>query len=47
MWVADPLSYDFSIHYTSPVLTGAQGEKDETKHREPRFCLPPVNGGST
>jgi hypothetical protein len=26
MWVADPLSYDFCIHYTSPVLTGAQGE---------------------
>jgi hypothetical protein len=25
MWVADPLSYDFFIHYTSPVLTGAQG----------------------
>src|SRR6266550_2747582 len=29
MWVADPLSYDFSIHYTSPVLTGAQGECHE------------------
>src|SRR5229473_2666 len=27
MWVADPLSYDFFIHYTSPVLTGAQGER--------------------
>jgi len=27
MWVADPLSYDFFIHYTSPVLTGAQGAK--------------------
>jgi hypothetical protein len=27
MWVATPLSYDFSIHYTSPVLTGAQGER--------------------
>src|SRR5258707_7722956 len=26
MWVADPLSYDFFIHYTSPVLTGAQAE---------------------
>jgi hypothetical protein len=25
MWVADPLSGDFFIHYTSPVLTGAQG----------------------
>jgi hypothetical protein len=25
MWVADPLSYDSFIHYTSPVLTGAQG----------------------
>jgi hypothetical protein len=25
MWVATPLSYDFCIHYTSPVLTGAQG----------------------
>jgi hypothetical protein len=25
MWVATPLSYDFFIHYTSPVLTGAQG----------------------
>src|SRR6266436_3713270 len=25
MWVAKPLSYDFCIHYTSPVLTGAQG----------------------
>jgi hypothetical protein len=24
MWVATPLSYDFCIHYTSPVLTGAQ-----------------------
>src|SRR5882672_3147851 len=24
MWVATPLSYDFFIHYTSPVLTGAQ-----------------------
>src|SRR6266481_3979185 len=27
MWVATPLSYDFCIHYTSPVLTGAQGER--------------------
>src|SRR5467141_3531473 len=27
MWVADPLSYDFCIHYTSPVLTGAPGAK--------------------
>jgi len=26
MWVADPLSYDSFIHYTSPVSTGAQGE---------------------
>ena len=26
IWVADPLSYDFFIHYTSPALTGAQGE---------------------
>src|SRR5437764_5770235 len=26
MWVAKPLSYDFFIHYTSPVLTGAQGD---------------------
>src|SRR6266853_92541 len=25
MWVATPLSYYFFIHYTSPVLTGAQG----------------------
>jgi hypothetical protein len=25
LWVAKPLSYDFFIHYTSPVLTGAQG----------------------
>jgi hypothetical protein len=25
MWVATPLSCDFFIHYTSPVLTGAQG----------------------
>ena len=23
--VANPLPYDFFIHYTSPVLTGAQG----------------------
>jgi len=29
IWVANPLSYDFFIHYTSPVLTGAQGEKHE------------------
>src|SRR6266699_1629658 len=30
MWVANPpLPYDFFIHYTSPVLTGAQGEKHE------------------
>src|SRR5216683_2451338 len=29
MWVADPLSYDFFIHYTSPVLTGAQGGVSE------------------
>jgi hypothetical protein len=27
MWVATPLSYDSFIHYTSPVLTGAQGAK--------------------
>src|SRR5258705_12160157 len=34
--VADPLSYDFFIHYTSPVLAGAQGEKScSAKH--PRF----------
>jgi len=26
IWVANPLPYDFFIHYTSPVLTGAQGE---------------------
>jgi len=26
MWVAIPVSYDSFIHYTSPVLTGAQGE---------------------
>jgi len=26
MWVANPRSYDFFIHYTSPVLTGAQGD---------------------
>jgi hypothetical protein len=26
MWVATPLSYAFFIHYTSPVLTGAQGD---------------------
>src|SRR6266478_6189099 len=26
MWVATSHSYDFCIHYTSPVLTGAQGE---------------------
>jgi hypothetical protein len=25
MWVVNPLSYDSFIHYTSPVLTGAQG----------------------
>src|SRR5437870_9431975 len=25
VWVANPLPYDFFIHYTSPVLTGAQG----------------------
>src|SRR5467141_1169820 len=25
MWVATSHSYDFCIHYTSPVLTGAQG----------------------
>jgi hypothetical protein len=29
MWVATPLSYDFCIHYTSPVLTGAQGEREK------------------
>src|SRR5579863_4846906 len=26
MWFAIPLSYDFFIHYTSPVLTGARGD---------------------
>src|SRR5258707_5204433 len=26
MWVATSHSYDFCIHYTSPVLTGAQGD---------------------
>src|SRR5467141_1597753 len=30
MWVAKPLSYDFCIHYTSPVLTGAQEPSYET-----------------
>src|SRR5882724_8622409 len=29
MWVATPLSYDFCIHYTSPVLTGAQGAEHD------------------
>src|SRR6266436_6242199 len=28
MWVATSHSYDFCIHYTSPVLTGAQGESN-------------------
>ena len=28
MWVAASHSYDFFIHYTSPVLTGAQGESN-------------------
>jgi hypothetical protein len=32
MWVAKPLSYDFFIHYTSPVLTGAQGEQSEKEN---------------
>src|SRR6266404_77063 len=36
MWVATPLSYDFCIHYTSPVLTGAQGEK-RCSAKDPRF----------
>jgi hypothetical protein len=27
MWVAGPLSNDSFIHYTSPVLTGAQGAR--------------------
>src|ERR1700739_594521 len=27
IWVANPLPYYFFIHYTSPVLTGAQGEQ--------------------
>src|SRR6267143_7281437 len=31
MWVAVPHSYDFFIHYTSPVLTGAQGESNEIR----------------
>ncbi len=34
MWVAIPLSYDFFIHYTSPVLTGAQGEAEMKKKTE-------------
>src|SRR5467141_1941809 len=29
MWVATSHSYDFCIHYTSPVLTSAQGEDHE------------------
>src|SRR5712671_3096941 len=36
MWVATSHSYDFCIHYTSPVLTGAQGEptcRSLRKHR--------------
>jgi hypothetical protein len=31
MWVATPLSYDFFIHYTSPVITGTQGVLYEQK----------------
>src|SRR5467141_4111661 len=36
MWVATSHSYDFCIHYTSPVLTGAQGEK-RCSAKDPRF----------
>src|SRR3989454_4915803 len=31
IWVANPLPYDFFIHYTSPVLTGAQGDQHGTE----------------
>jgi hypothetical protein len=31
MWVATSHSYDFFIHYTSPVLTGAQEHANMTK----------------
>src|SRR6266436_5753721 len=39
MWVATSHSYDFCIHYTSPVLTGAQGEKNnELEIAQDIFC---------
>jgi len=31
MWVAEPLSYDFFIHYNLAGLTGAQEKKGWTK----------------
>jgi hypothetical protein len=31
MWVATPLSYDFCIHYTSPVLTAHKEYLYETQ----------------
>src|SRR5258706_2544411 len=41
MWVATSHSYDFCIHYTSPVLTGAQGAPGY----ENRFRNCPISGG--
>src|SRR5467141_2533781 len=32
MWVATSHSYDFCIHYTSPVLTGAHGEYNDRRN---------------
>src|SRR5882762_5243861 len=39
MWVATSHSYDFFIHYTSPVLTGAPGEHHEKRSFPP--SIPP------
>jgi hypothetical protein len=51
MWVATPLSYDSFIHYTSPVLTGAQGEQviaqsPSFSNELQRQILPTKLGGS-
>src|SRR5207245_4052044 len=40
MWVATSHSYDSFIHYTSPVLTGAQGDRhDQASTRRRPACL--------
>jgi hypothetical protein len=44
MSVASPSSRDFFIHYTSPVLTGAQGGKHEYKPKKDVATRNPFRG---